>query len=95
MPISSSKEELGLDHFEGRSWTGFHRYALMSIMAYALLAVPQTRLGGTKSAFRPPPQLSLLAMRQAILDRIARPSPTHWPHCGCTLNRRPNSILPK
>ncbi|MBY4641084.1 transposase, partial [Gluconacetobacter entanii] len=31
------KEELGLDHFEGRSWTGLHRHALMSMMAYAFL----------------------------------------------------------
>jgi len=30
------KEELGLDHFEGRSWTGLHRHALMTI-AYAFL----------------------------------------------------------
>jgi SRSO17 transposase len=27
------KEELGLDHFEGRSWTGLHRHALMTIIA--------------------------------------------------------------
>lgn len=31
------KEELGLDHFEGRSWTGLHRHALMTMMAYAFL----------------------------------------------------------
>lgn len=31
------KEELGLDHFEGRSWTGLHRHALMAMMAYAFL----------------------------------------------------------
>jgi SRSO17 transposase len=31
------KEELGLDHFEGRSWQGLHRHALMSMMAYAFL----------------------------------------------------------
>ena len=27
------KEELGLDHFEGRSWTGLHRHALMACIA--------------------------------------------------------------
>jgi SRSO17 transposase len=31
------KEELGLDHFEGRSWQGLHRHALMTIIAYAFL----------------------------------------------------------
>lgn len=31
------KEELGLDHFEGRSWTGLHRHALMIMIAYAFL----------------------------------------------------------
>ena len=35
------KEELGLDHFEGRSWTGLHRHALMTMIAYAFL---QSRL---------------------------------------------------
>jgi SRSO17 transposase len=31
------KEELGLDHFEGRSWHGLHRHALMAMIAYAFL----------------------------------------------------------
>ena len=31
------KEELGLDHFEGRSWKGLHRHALMSMIALAFL----------------------------------------------------------
>ncbi len=34
------KEDLGLDHFEGRSWTGLHRHTLMTMIAYAFL---QTR----------------------------------------------------
>src|SRR3954466_16227320 len=31
------KEELGLDHFEGRSWTGLHRHALMAMLALCFL----------------------------------------------------------
>jgi SRSO17 transposase len=31
------KEELGLDRFEGRSWTGLHRHALMAMIAYTFL----------------------------------------------------------
>ena len=31
------KEELGLDHFEGRSWTGLHRHALMAMIALAFM----------------------------------------------------------
>jgi SRSO17 transposase len=31
------KEELGLDHFEGRSWRGFHHHAAMTRLAYGFL----------------------------------------------------------
>ena len=31
------KEELGLDHCEGRSWKGLHRHALMSMITLAFL----------------------------------------------------------
>ena len=31
------KEELGLDHFEGRSWNGLHHHALFSMMAFCFL----------------------------------------------------------
>lgn len=34
------KEELGLDHFEGRSWIGLHRHAMMTMIAFAF---PQTQ----------------------------------------------------
>jgi SRSO17 transposase len=36
-PPAQLKEELGLDHFEGRSWQGLHRHALMTMIAYAFL----------------------------------------------------------
>src|SRR5205823_4273059 len=31
------KQELGLGHFEGRSWRGFHHHASLCIAAYAFL----------------------------------------------------------
>jgi SRSO17 transposase len=31
------KEELGLDHFEGRSWRGFHHHATLAQLAYGFL----------------------------------------------------------
>ena len=31
------KDELGLDHYEGRSWLGLHHHALLSLIAFAYL----------------------------------------------------------
>ena len=42
------KEELGLDHFEGRSWTGLHRHALMTMIAYAFLQFRRLKTAGRK-----------------------------------------------
>src|SRR4051812_40184719 len=40
------KEELGLDHFEGRSWRGLHHHTLLCQLAFAFLQ--HLRLGGKK-----------------------------------------------
>jgi SRSO17 transposase len=37
------KDELGLDHFEGRSWAGFHHHAAMTFLAYGFLALERRR----------------------------------------------------
>lgn len=37
------KEELGLDHFEGRSWPGFHHHAALCFLAYGFLALERAR----------------------------------------------------
>jgi SRSO17 transposase len=37
------KEELGLDHFEGRSWRGFHHHAAMTVLAYGFLLLERCR----------------------------------------------------
>ena len=38
------KEELGLDHFEGRSWNGFHHHACMTILAFGFLEIERDRM---------------------------------------------------
>jgi SRSO17 transposase len=38
------KEALGLDHFEGRSWHGFHRHAVLVMLAYGFLTLERLRL---------------------------------------------------
>ena len=42
------KEELGLDHFEGRSWRGFHHHACLVMLAYGFLALEQERMKRTR-----------------------------------------------
>ena len=61
------KEELGLDHFEGRSWHGLHRHALMTMIAYAFLQHRRlTKVGREKKN-----------QRAAAATDIARRAPGH------------------
>jgi SRSO17 transposase len=59
------KQELGLGHYEGRNWRGFHHHATLTIAAYGFLM--RTRLTGhakNNSAIRP---------REPLLQRPPRP----------------------
>ncbi len=40
------KEELGLDHFEGRSWRGLHRHGLMTLIAFLFLQHQRLQAAG-------------------------------------------------
>jgi SRSO17 transposase len=42
------KSELGLDHYEGRGWLGFHHHGVLCIAAYAFLAAERARLSPPK-----------------------------------------------
>jgi SRSO17 transposase len=76
------KEELGLDHFEGRSWQGLHRHALMTMIAYTFLQHRRLAQAGRKKRIKgPPPQPSLPAVRHAIVDLILRPLSQRCPYC--------------
>src|ERR1041385_6110506 len=47
------KEELGLDHFEGQSWQGLHRHALMTMIAYAFLQHRRLAAGRRRKKKKP------------------------------------------
>jgi SRSO17 transposase len=52
------KDELGLDHYEGRGWRGFHHHGALCIAAYAFLAAERARLSPpTPLAFLQPARL--------------------------------------
>jgi SRSO17 transposase len=44
------KDDLGLDHYEGRSWRGFHHHLVMSAIAYLFVVVDYLR---AKKNFQP------------------------------------------
>ena len=51
------KDELGLDHYEGRGWRGFHHHGVLCLAAYAFLAAERARLSPPAPlAFLRPPR---------------------------------------
>ena len=54
------KDELGLDHYEGRGWRGFHHHGVLCIAAYCFLAAERGRLS--------PPQAVAFLQSAALPD---------------------------
>ena len=81
------KQELGLGHFEGRGWRGFHHHASLCIAAYGFLVRERARFspgeparGGFKApglpaGFRPRGARAASAAARAAFDRQLAPSP--------------------
>jgi SRSO17 transposase len=54
------KDELGLDHFEGRTWPGWQKHAVLTALAYTFLQVERQR--------RPSPSLTLPRVRAIVQE---------------------------
>ena len=85
---SAQIAELGLDQFEGRSWRGLHRHALMAMIAYAFLQhLRLAAASGGKRISAGPPQPTLPAIRKAVVVALARAPPYRCPHCRRQVRR--------
>jgi SRSO17 transposase len=93
------KEELGLNHFEGRSWRGFHHHACLVMLAYGFLALEQLR---EKEGPAPPgtkrgdePRITLPAIRRALqqlLNPKAKPDCTYCNPHAHVFDRMPHYL---
>ncbi len=63
------KDEIGIDHYEGRGWTGFHHHGALCVAAYAFLAAERARLS-------PPAPLAFLKGSPVPRGFRPRGSPT-------------------
>ena len=80
------KEELGLNHFEGRSWRGFHHHACLVMLAYGFLVLEQLRekevpaTPGKKSGEAP--RITVPAIRRALQDLLNPPAKPDCEYCN-------------
>lgn len=77
------KGELGLDHFEGRTWTGFHHHVALCAAAHAFLALRRALFPPARHAVdhrrRPAPSPGLAAAPAAALSLVPA---THRRHAS-------------
>jgi SRSO17 transposase len=62
------KQEIGLDHFEGRTWRGFHHHATLCAVAHAFLALRRALF---------PPERPALDVAHRQTPPAARPASSH------------------
>ena len=81
-----------------RRATGERKYYASNLPAdtpLKALATASRPRDGKKRSPGPPPQPTMPAVRQAILDAFAKPPPIRCPHCEKLIVERPDKNLPK
>jgi hypothetical protein len=88
------KQELGLGHYEGRNWRGFHHHASLCIAAYGFLMLE--RLAGRKKTPQDSKRLPYPpASARAGLGPMQRHEPTSIATCRFRLARAISRSLPQ
>ena len=72
------KEELGLDHYEGRGWQGWHHHVTLVCLAYAFLLLERRRLKKNAGAdFAANPSRSAIGANAPVRPLPGLPAETH------------------
>jgi SRSO17 transposase len=83
------KQELGLGHYEGRGWRGFHHHATLCIAAYAFLIAERARISPS-TAGSPADQFAASEVSQNRQPR----GPARPPRTACCQLDRDNAPTP-
>ena len=94
------KQELGLGHYEGRGWRGFHYHATLSIAAYGFVMAQRLKAGGNTGSKKNFIERQMLAVPHDYLPRgsPARTAPRsgldhHAAHApGRRTRKRPGAL---
>ena len=78
--FEAAKEEVGLDHCEVRSWTGWYRHMTLALFAHAVLTVVRTRLAGFPTA--PAAETAKGGPLQQAVTPLSAPASTPKPTTG-------------
>ena len=92
------KQELGLGHYEGRGWRGFHHHASLCIAAYGFLVAERLTLppkgGGTKPRFRLPVREKTFKPRGSPHQARTPRRPIHRHHALAHRHRTHSATAP-
>jgi hypothetical protein len=75
-PYQELNSELGLDHFEGRTWPGWHHHTVLTAVAHAYIQRERMRRGAAGLTFP-----AVRAIVQEIFTALlfaAKPRYMHW-----------------
>jgi hypothetical protein len=68
--FEAGKGEVGLDHYEVRSWVGWHHHMTLALVALWFLCLERRRVGGKT------PAITVAQMRQVFTRLLRDPPPT-------------------
>lgn len=99
--LEESKGELGMDHYETRSWRGWHHHMTLTLLAHHFLVRLRLHLKKNSGVDRrPSPRVTQRGVAPAGLRRPRRPGanpvlPTPQPYClSCPSQADPQTLAP-